>query len=70
MSDHPTSAQYALGVEIGKLIKAEMDRGMSYDEVISTLRNTLGLIETNRDLDQRATLHKELDALQREGHFG
>lgn len=48
MSDNPTSAQYALGVTIGHAVVAAMKDGASYDEVISTLRHSIGLTERNK----------------------
>lgn len=50
MSAHPTSLQYRLGVEIGRAIVGVMREGMSYGEVISTLRHTIQVTEANRDL--------------------
>lgn len=47
MSDNPTSVQYALGVSIGHLLSKALSEGASYDEVIATLQNCIGICRFN-----------------------
>lgn len=47
MTDNPTSVQYALGVSIGHLLSKAMSDGASYDEVIATLQNCIGIVRFN-----------------------
>lgn len=49
MIDCPTSAQYRLGVEIGRLVVAAMREGMTHDEVIATLAHCTALAIRNRE---------------------
>lgn len=50
VSDKVTSAQYRLGVEIGKLVHAEMQEGMTYEQALSTLHHVRKQVEMLRAL--------------------
>lgn len=50
MSDTPTSVQYALGVSIGHLLSKALSEGASYDEVIATLQNCIGICRFNASI--------------------
>ena len=45
--DDISSQQYALGVEIGRLVLSRLLDGMTYDEVRATLCHSLKLVEFN-----------------------
>ena len=59
MSQHPTSIQYRLGVQIGHALVEAVENGASYDEAIETLHHSIGVMERNRalgvDLKQTGT---------------
>ena len=47
---NPTSAQYALGVQVGRAVCDAFAEGATFDEVAETLRYTLALMERNQEL--------------------
>lgn len=48
MSDTQTSAQYGLGVDIGRLLVKALEDGMTYDEAIETLANATAITVRNK----------------------
>lgn len=58
MSDDPTSVQYALGVRIGHLLSKALSEGASYDEVIATLQNCIGICRFNAATSAERTVTK------------
>lgn len=45
-----TTAQYALGVRVGRAACEAYAAGATHDEVLATLRHQIATVEANRDL--------------------